>query len=105
MEVIQNVEGDESPTNSFRWYGDKDEAEFKPNAVFSDCLSLQTLGLFLSCCCASVVTNAPRSSLLVPTSFASSLDLLGWTVIKLPSWPVLALLKAVPLEILLAPAL
>jgi hypothetical protein len=70
--VIENNEGDKCSTVSFRWYGDKDEVEFKLNAAFSDYLSLQT---FPSCCCASVATNAPRSSSLVPTSSTSSLDL------------------------------
>ncbi len=95
--VIENIEGDNSLTNSFRWYGDKDGMEFKVNAAIFDYLCLQTLP---SCCCASITTNAPWSSLSVLTSSTSSLDLFGKTVIKLPSRLVLALLKAVPSEIL-----
>ncbi len=95
--VIENIEGNASSTDSFRWYGDKDGAEFKLNAAIFDYLPLQT---FPSCCCASIMTNAPWPSLPVPSSSTSSLELLGQTVIKLPSRLVLALLKAVPLEIL-----
>ncbi len=98
--VIQNVEGNKSSTNSFRWYGDEDGAEFKPNATVSGYLPSQTLDLFPSCCCTSVATNVTRYSLLVPTFSASSLDFLGRTIIKLPSRLVSALLKAVPLQIL-----
>jgi hypothetical protein len=94
--VIQDVGGNESSTNSFRWYGDKDGVEFEPNAAVSNYLSLQTLDLFPSSCCASVVTHVPRPSLLVPTSSASSLDLSGLTVIIFPSRLVLALVKAIP---------
>jgi hypothetical protein len=100
--VIQGGEGNESSTNSFRWYGDEDGAEFKPNTAVSDYLPSQTLDLFSSCCHASVPTHAPRPSLLVPRSSAStSLDSSGWTVIKLPSKLVSALhLKAVSPEAL-----
>jgi hypothetical protein len=55
--VIQNVEGNKSSTDSFRWYGDKDGAEYKPNVAVSGYLPLQTLDLFPSYCHASVATN------------------------------------------------
>ena len=41
--VIQNIKGDESSTNSFRWYWDKDGAEFKLNTAISDYLPSQML--------------------------------------------------------------
>jgi hypothetical protein len=98
--VIQGVEGNKSSTNSFRWYGDEDGAEFKPNIAVFDYLSLQILDLFPSCCQASIATHVPRPSLPVPRSSAFCLDSLGWTVIKLPSKLVSSLLKAMSPEAL-----
>jgi hypothetical protein len=83
-----------------RWYGDEDGAEFEHDTAISDYLPSQTLDLFSSCCHASITTHVPRPSLRVPRSSASSLDLSGWTVIKLPSKLVSALLKAMSLEAL-----
>jgi hypothetical protein len=55
--VIQGAEGIKSSTNSFRWYGNEDGAEFKPNTAVPNYLPLQTLDLFPYCCHASVATH------------------------------------------------